>query len=368
MAHLRYITRPQAARLVLQDRLLGGSWNEAAAIAEDVALRRKGRVCERFVVALPVEATLSQREALARSFAERMSKGIAGYVAAIHDQNSNDVSNPHAHFVFFDVQQKTGGRGRPVSVLGFARKNSIENAAQIWSEIHNQMMRGWGFGVNSEISCLSYASRGIEKIPMIHEGAGSRAKHNPLKSRNEQWMHIDQGRTRAEANIVIREINQLNEERINARELQLGASDGGNETKRGVCIAKQRAVSRGNGKADARTRAPFDEACEIGSNYQQTGNCTGRTEHRNQNDTRHRSHQGPPFLEESNIEPARRFRRRLGVRRIYRELIMLRDTLRARLMPLERRSRTSTNRPPQGTAHRSPERTVHSDGSMGHRA
>lgn len=174
-AHLRYITRPRAARVVLQERLPGHSRIEAARMAEAEAQRRKGRVCERFVVALPIEASPAQREALVRSFAERLSKGLAGYVAAIHDQRGNDIENPHAHFVFFDVQEKTGGRGRPKSTLGMARKNAIESAARSWAELHNQMMDEWGFGSESEISHLSYSSRGIDRVPTIHEGPSARA-------------------------------------------------------------------------------------------------------------------------------------------------------------------------------------------------
>ena len=135
-------------------------------------------------------------------YAEQMSMGIAGYVAAIHDQHGNDTMNPHAHFVLFDVQQKTGGRGRPKSTLGFARKNAIENAAQAWSELHNRMMRGWGFGAESEISHLSFVDRGIDRIPTIHEGASSRATTEAKKASKEKWKHIDQGHTRAEANAV----------------------------------------------------------------------------------------------------------------------------------------------------------------------
>ena len=214
-AHLRYITRPQAARLVVQERLSGGTWSETANLVEEEAQKRKGRVCERLVVALPVEATPEQREALTRAYAEQMSKGVAGYVAAIHDQHGNDTKNPHAHFVFFDVQQKTGGRGRPKSTLGLAQKNAIENAARAWAELHNRMMRSWGFETESEISHLSYADRGIDRVPTIHEGASSRAKSEAKKTSKEKWKHIDQGHTRAEANVVIREINQLKEEKEN---------------------------------------------------------------------------------------------------------------------------------------------------------
>ena len=102
-AHLRYITRPQAARTVLRQRLKGSTDAATAQEVEEAAQRRKGRACERFIVALPVEATPEQREALVRAFAEKLTGGVAGYIAAIHDKQGNDQSNPHFHLVAFDV-------------------------------------------------------------------------------------------------------------------------------------------------------------------------------------------------------------------------------------------------------------------------
>ena len=91
-AHLRYITRPQVARTVLCERLTSQTGPETAIDAEDAAQQRKGRVCERFIVALPVEATPDQREALTRAFAEKLTGGVAGYVAAIHDKQDPSIS------------------------------------------------------------------------------------------------------------------------------------------------------------------------------------------------------------------------------------------------------------------------------------
>jgi hypothetical protein len=46
VAHLRYITRPKAARKVLRERLTGPTDTATAQEAEDAAQKRKGRVCE----------------------------------------------------------------------------------------------------------------------------------------------------------------------------------------------------------------------------------------------------------------------------------------------------------------------------------
>jgi len=170
-AHLKYITRPQAARAIIRERLSHPTDALIAIVAEREAETRKGRVCERFILALPVEATAEQREALVRAFGEALTKGVAGYVAAIHDQRGNDTANPHAHIAAFDVQVKGGGRGRPRSTIGMARKNAVEETAALWADIHNRMMTGWGYGAESMISHLSFAARGIDRLPEIHEGA-----------------------------------------------------------------------------------------------------------------------------------------------------------------------------------------------------
>lgn len=352
-AHLRYIARPKAARVVMQERLSGGTRAKAASHAEEEAQKRKGRVCERFVIALPVEASHEQREALTRAFAERLSNGIAGYVAAIHDQHGNDINNPHAHFVFFDVQQKSGGRGRPKSALGLARKNAIENTAKMWAGLHNELMRGWGFGPDSEISHLSFADRGIDRVPTIHEGASARATPEAKKASKEQWKHIDQGRTRAEANAVIREINQLKEEQENAGTVRLGASDANYEVQRNGSFAEQRKRSGGNIEADARNRPPFKQAGQPEQGHRPIGNYTGATNHPQPSPARPRPGQQSGFPPLARLGLPRHLRRGLRIRRIYRELIMLRDTLRARLLPNEgqRRSLPEAIEPEQLASH-----------------
>lgn len=339
-AHLRYITRPQAARTVLQERLPGRSRVEAARNAENEARKRRGRVCERFMIALPVEASPSQREALVRSLAEQLSKGIAGYVAAIHDQHGNDIKNPHAHFVFFDVQQKTGGRGRPKSTLGLARKNAIESAASLWAELHNRMMREWGFGSSSEISHLSYADRGLDRVPTIHEGASARATARAKKAQKKEWRHIDQGHTRAEANAVIQEINALKEARQDAGTIRLGKGDGDNAPERSSSFEKQRACGGGNGQALARDRPPFQQDRQPDENYRPIRRHTQAASCPNPNRARLRPGQQSGLPPLARLGLARRLRRGRGARRIYRELIMLRDTLKARFLPHEGQRRS----------------------------
>lgn len=205
LAHLRYVTRPNAARMVLRARVADDP--EAARTAEQAAEKRGGRVAERFILALPVEATAEQRAALAQAFAEELTRGVAGYVLAIHDVRGNDARNPHCHLLAFDAFEKGGGHGRPRSVMGMAREGAVERAAALWARVHNERMDAWGYGAESRITNLSLAAGGIDRVPTIHEGAAARkmaARGAPMPAK-DPWKRIDAGHTRALPNRIIRD-------------------------------------------------------------------------------------------------------------------------------------------------------------------
>lgn len=343
-AHLQYITRPSAAREVVRARMEHATDTAQATAAERVAKQRKGRVCERFIIALPFEATDAERLALARRFSDELTQGRAGYILAIHDKAGNDSSNPHFHLVAFDVHEATGGRGRPRSVIGMARKNAVQSWAKRWAEIHNEMMCGWGYGPESTISNLSYADRGIDRIAEIHEGPASRKMKERgvnLVSKPE-WKQIDAGCPRAEANDLIREINQMNKEIKNDEHNRLGSRNAGNP-------------GEGNG-----SRPPFGEDRRRLLPDTTRLDPAGKDK-RGQYQGTERDRQ-PPWLAAGRTErpddlPAQSARRtlkwpssgptmrpdwppirRTRVRRVFLELIFLRDTLRARLATLSGRS------------------------------
>lgn len=329
--HLRYITRPKAASVIVRERVCSERNIEVAKAADTEAQKKKGRVCERFCVALPVEASREQKEALVRAFGEALTEGKAGYIAAIHDKHGNDVFNPHFHMAAFDHYVRTGGKGRPRSTLGLARKNAVERTAKLWAETHNRLMKEWGFGAASMIDHRSYAERGIEKIPQIHEGPAARAMaEKPAKPQpKEEWRRVDDGHTRAEANQIIKEINKMKEaENAKQRNDGLGSYDDGDPA--------EHASEPADGREHAGRIAERDRYTEASGPVQREyvgGTARTRKEKRrppflasDQNKNRPASPTAiPPFL------ASRRLRRRRGVRRIFRELVMLRDTLRARL-------------------------------------
>lgn len=331
-AHLKYITRPQAARIVLRERLAFPTDAQVAIAAEQEAETRKGRACERFILALPVEAAPEQREALVRAFAEALTQGVAGYVAAIHDQRGNDTKNPHAHIAAFDVQVKGGGRGRPRSTIGMARKNAVEETAALWADIHNRMMTEWGYAADSQISHLSYVARGIDRLPEIHEGAASRqmVRQGEAPAPKADWLHIDGGHTRAEANALIREINTLKQE-SDHDEAELTDGLGGSDEADGRARSHRRQDEREGRGSDGRdagqSRPPWEKPDPLGSDGE-ADEGAGSTA----------APSTPPFLaiqaSPTPLPPFADHCRLFGwgrVRRVYRELVMLRDTLRARL-------------------------------------
>lgn len=342
-AHLRYITRPQAARVVLRSRLAHRTDEQLATAVEHEAEARKGRVCERFILALPFEATPTQREALVSAFAEALTGGVAGYVAAIHDHHGNDTRNPHAHIAAFDVQVKGGGRGRPRSTIGMARKNAVEEAAARWADLHNRLMTEWGHGPESHITHLSYEARGIDRIPQIHEGAASRQmlSRGEHPAFNAEWLHLDGGHSRAEANALIREINKLKKEE-NDDEADptngLGSRNEGNRGKRRGRCEDDRKSSGSTCRGAGSSAPPWAATGESGSQHEASSDTanTFSTEPLPFLAGRESQLPPPPFLDQRHLSRWSR------VRRVYRELVMLRDTLRARFLGERQRSHTAS--------------------------
>ena len=332
-AHLKYITRQQAARVVIRMRLSHQNDDEVAIAAEQEAETRRGRVCERLILALPLEATPEQRETLVRWFCEALTKGTAGYIAAIHDQRGNDIKNPHAHIAAFDLQVKGGGRGRPRSTIGMARKHAIEETAALWAETHNRMMDGWGYDISSHITHLSYAARGIDRIPEIHEGSASRHMSSKgIKPGTKfEWLHIDSGHTRAEANALIREINNLkqeNDHEDHAAAFRLGNHD---ENNRRSCESSGQDERTNSGCLGRDTRSSAPPWAAPGA--------TGRSDDANGNQesnapfptddfqfTKANAPSVSPFTNSNSLPRRSRFRR------IFLELIKIRDRLHARLI------------------------------------
>ena len=120
-AHVHYITRRSAARLVLGEHMPTGRDAARAWIDHhEVTGRKDGRVIDKLMVALPIEFDGVQRAELVREFMQEFGGGRVSWLAGIHDKG-RDEQNPHAHILIRDKDHETGKR-----VFGTSGKGSTE--------------------------------------------------------------------------------------------------------------------------------------------------------------------------------------------------------------------------------------------------
>ncbi|MBI2240427.1 MAG: MobA/MobL family protein [Magnetospirillum gryphiswaldense] len=176
---------------------------------------KNGRVAECFILALPREGTSEDHRRIVRTFAERLTRGQAPWICALH---YDKPGNPHAHLIAFDQNQAAQpGRGRPGKVMAMSRKGALEDARALWAECHNQAMAG----IAPPIDHRSLAEQGKgHLLPGLHEGPALRAMKDrgstPIPApkpgkwvETVDWPSIDQGRDRVEVNAHIARINTL---------------------------------------------------------------------------------------------------------------------------------------------------------------
>lgn len=167
-AHVRYITRQSAARLVLAERMPEAPHQARAWLdAQEQTERKNGRVIDKVMVALPRELTPEQRAALVREFADEVTQGRASWLAAIHDQGK-DAANPHAHIVIRDKDPNTRKR-----VAKLSEKGSTERLREVWEKAANRALERAGH--EARIDRRSLAAQGIDRIPQVHVGPRAKA-------------------------------------------------------------------------------------------------------------------------------------------------------------------------------------------------
>lgn len=160
-AHMNYITRPNACDHALSEKMpLNRHAVKRWTDEHEESLRKNGRVCDKFVIALPAEMDLKESVDLVRDFGNRLSRGRAPFFAAFHDMESH---NPHCHFVFFDRDTETKQR-----VAKLSSKGSTERVRQLWEETTNEHLERGGY--DARIDRRTLEEQGIDRIPEEHRG------------------------------------------------------------------------------------------------------------------------------------------------------------------------------------------------------
>lgn len=215
-AHVEYITRASALTRIEGSRMPTDTEACVSYLKQgEDRDRANARVIDKMMLALPRELNQMQRAALVRDFAEDVTQGRAGWLAAFHE-GGKDEANPHVHLVVRDRDAVSGKR-----VAKLSEKGSTERLRQLWEDHANRHL---AMAQRPErIDRRTLKAQGIDRRPTIHEGVrgrrlergGRRIQSRSRRVRNAalarsshrdvNYAAIDEGRSRGAYNKAMRQ-------------------------------------------------------------------------------------------------------------------------------------------------------------------
>ena len=193
---LAEIHLPQQAPERFKDRET--LWNEV----EWIEGNKKAQLAHNFDIALMNEFSMEENIELARRFVEEqlVARGMIADLA-IHDPKKakDKIPNPHMHIMVPirplqedgtwgqkqkkvpvltpDGQPVLNRKGQPVfravHTTDWSRKETLEEWRSAWARMCNELYEEKG--LTERVDARSYEERGIDKIPMVHEGPNVQA-------------------------------------------------------------------------------------------------------------------------------------------------------------------------------------------------
>ena len=193
---LAEIHLPQQAPERFKDRET--LWNEV----EWIEGNKKAQLAHSFDIALMNEFSMEENIELARRFVEEqlVARGMIADLA-IHDPKKakDKIPNPHMHIMVPirplqedgtwgqkqkkipvltpDGQPVLNQKGQPVfravHTTDWSRKETLEEWRSAWARMCNELYEEKG--LTERVDARSYEERGIDKIPMVHEGPNVQA-------------------------------------------------------------------------------------------------------------------------------------------------------------------------------------------------
>lgn len=126
-AHVEYITRIKACSHVIaygmpENRHQARYWMKK----QELNSRKNGRVCDKILLALPVETHPFVYRNMVKDFLMELTKGKVPFYAAFHD-GGEDRHNPHCHIVIRDNCPITGKK-----VLKLSMGSSTHKLHALW--------------------------------------------------------------------------------------------------------------------------------------------------------------------------------------------------------------------------------------------
>ena len=148
--------------------------------------RCNSRMFREFELGLPWEGTNKQRVLLTESFAGALSRGFnITTIAGNHEPPKVITSNHHCHLLALtrsvhciDGQPRLGGKVRKLDA-----RMTVSVIRRLWQKMLNRYYRN--LGIDKTVSCESYETLGIDRIPTIHEGPGARIKNGERAQIND---------------------------------------------------------------------------------------------------------------------------------------------------------------------------------------
>ena len=166
---------------------------------EDSEKRKDAQLCREINIALPVELTPAERQALVVEFvqSEFVSKGMIADLA-IHHQNE---ANPHAHIML--TTRHIGPDGFGQKAREWNDRAVIQNTRKAWADIANVFLERAGH--ESRIDHRTLEAQGIDRPPQLHRGKTVTA----MLRRGEQTRVTELESIRQEQATLAREENAL---------------------------------------------------------------------------------------------------------------------------------------------------------------
>ena len=173
-------------------------WNEV----EWIEGNKKAQLAHSFDIALMNEFSMEENIELARRFVEEqlVARGMIADLA-IHDPRKakDKIPNPHMHIMVpirplmengtwgqkqkkvpvltADGQSVLNQKGQPVfravHTTDWSRKETLEELRSTWARMCNELYEVKG--LTERVDARSYEERGIDKLPMVHEGLNVQA-------------------------------------------------------------------------------------------------------------------------------------------------------------------------------------------------
>lgn len=186
-AHVSYIMRSEAMTKFQCENMPDGGRGTRVffdKLWEKASMPENARICDKLMIALPLELNPEQRYDAVHSFMQELGQGRIAWCAAHHD-SGEDSHNPHAHIVFKDADIATGGKVigtttssrdvREAEVYGWKAPPRMTTADMraMWCAHINACMERAGLDIRYDPRTLK--EQGIDREAQIHIGPKAQA-------------------------------------------------------------------------------------------------------------------------------------------------------------------------------------------------